>query len=97
MLPAMRPAAAALLLGLLAACAKGEPPSPQLAYCTELYQLYFRYHPVITFAHNGQRVRVELALEDCVHGNYAAGIRTLTTLLIRHRLTVPPPPSGSGE
>lgn len=85
-----------LFLCGLGGCASAEPPSPQLAYCTQLYQLYFRYHTVITYAHDGQRVHAELALEDCIHGNTAAGIKTLTTLLRRQRFDVPPPPSGGG-
>ena len=97
MLPSIRPAAVSLLLCSLAGCAKPAGfSSSQLAYCTQLYQLYFRYHTVITYAHDGQRVHAELALEDCIHGNTAAGIKTLTTLLRRQRFEVPPPPSGSG-
>lgn len=97
MLPSIRPAAAALLLCGLASCTTPEGVSPrQLAYCTQLHQLYFRYHTVITYAHDGQRAQAELALHRCDRGNYAAGIKMLTALLIRDRVTVPPPPSGSG-
>jgi hypothetical protein len=94
----VRPAAACLLLCSLAGCAKPERPAPQqLAYCSKLHQLYFSYHPVITYAHNGQRAQAELALQACTEGNYAAGIGTLTALLSRDRVAVPPPPpSGSG-
>ena len=97
MIPSIRPAAVSLLLFSLAGCAKTEGFAPQqLAYCTQLYQLYFRYHTVITYAHNGQRARAELALEDCTHGDYAAGIKMLAALLTSHRVTIPPPPSGGG-
>ncbi len=49
---------------------------------------------MITYAHNGQRAQAELALHDCTQGRYAAGIKTLTALLIRDRVTVPPPSAG---
>jgi cytochrome c-type biogenesis protein CcmH/NrfG len=51
---------------------------------------------VITYAHDGQRAQVELALHACEQGDYATGIKLLTALLTRERVTVPPPPSGSG-
>jgi hypothetical protein len=96
-LPSIRPAAVSLLLCSLAGCAKPAGfSSSQLAYCTQLYQLYFRYHTVITYAHNGQRAQAELALHACEQGDYAAGIERLTALLARDRVAVPPPPSGSG-
>jgi len=96
-LPSVRPAAVSLLLCSLAGCARPAGFAPQqLAYCTQLHQLYFRYHTVITYAHNGQRARAELALHDCTQGDYAAGIKVLTALLTRDRVTVPLPPSGGG-
>jgi hypothetical protein len=91
-----RSAAVGLFLCGLAGCAKSGPYSPQLAYCEQLYKLYFRYHTLITYAHNGQRAQAELALHACEQGNYAAGIERLTALLVRDRVTVPPPPSGGG-
>ena len=97
MAPSIRPAAVSLLLGGLAGCATPDGfSSRQLAYCTQLYQLYFRYHTVITYAHNGQRAQADLALHACERGDYAAGIDRLTALLVRDRVTVPPPPSGGG-
>jgi len=97
-LPSIRPAAVCLLLCTLVGCAKPAGFSaPQLAYCAQLYQLYFRYHTVITYAHDGQRAQAELALHACEQGDYAAGIKVLTALVARDRVTVPPPPpSGSG-
>jgi hypothetical protein len=96
-LPSIRPAATSLLLCTLAGCTTPEEFSPQqLAYCTQLYELYFRYHTVISFAHVVKRSQAELALHACEQGDYAAGIEVLTTLLTRERVTVPPPPSGSG-
>jgi hypothetical protein len=72
-------------------CASVPPPTPpQLAYCSQLYQLYFQYHTVITYAHDGQRARAELALQSCSDGDYAAGIEELSDLLSRHRVPVPP-------
>ena len=97
MLPSIQPAAASLLLCSLASCAKTEGFSQQqLGYCTQLYQLYFRYHTVITYAHDGQRAQAEVALEDCIHGDYVAGIEMLTALLTHSRMTVPPPPPSGG-
>ena len=96
-MPSIRPAAVSLLLCSLAGCAKPEGFAPQqLGYCTQLHQLYFRYHTVITYAHDGQRAQAELALHACEQGDYATGIKLLTALLTRERVTVPPPPSGSG-
>jgi len=96
--PSIRPAAVCLLLCSLACCAKPEGFAPQqLAYCTQLHQLYFRYHTVITYAHNGQRAQAEFALHACEQGDYAAGIKVLTVLLSRDRVTVPPPPSGDSK
>lgn len=91
----IRPAAVSLLLCSLAGCARPAGFSPQqLAHCTQLHQLYFRYHTVITYAHDGQRAQAELALHACEQGDYAAGIERLTALLTHGRVTVPPPPSG---
>ena len=83
--------------GLLAAAGCAPPPtSPvQLAYCTQLYQLHVRYHTLVTFSQDGQHAQIDLALQDCTWGDYAAGIKVLTGLLTRLRVHVPPPP-GNG-
>ena len=97
MLRSIRQITASLLLCGLAGCtaSKGDWP-PQLAYCAQLHNLYFRYHTIITYGHDGQRARAEIALDDCAHGDYAAGIEMLVALLIQNRVPVPPPPPSGG-
>lgn len=66
----------------LAACAATAPASPrQLARCQELYGLWWNYQQDPVFLHTGERVQAELALDDCQHGRYEEGIRTLKEML----------------
>ncbi|HSH99312.1 MAG TPA: hypothetical protein VLA02_01825 [Reyranella sp.] len=69
-----------------------EPPpaSPERdAYCTRLYNLYQRYHTIVTFAHDGDRARADLAIHDCAYGRYDAGEAELKKLLAREGHKVP--------
>lgn len=89
--PALRLAGLATLVATTAACTSAPPASPQLmARCTQLYRLWARYEQHITFHHTGQLARAELALDDCRHGRYEAGIQELEKMLRRGRFPVPP-------
>jgi hypothetical protein len=80
----------AALAATAAACMSTPPASPPLmARCTQLYALWVRYEPVLTLMHTGQKVRVELAMQDCQHGRYEAGIRELEKILRRGRIPLP--------
>jgi len=81
----------AALVATAVACASAPPASPQLmARCTQLYALWVRYEPVLTLMHTGQKVRVELAMLDCQHGRYEAGIQELEKILRRGKIPLPP-------
>lgn len=88
---ASRLMACGALVATAAACASAPPASPQLmARCTQLYALWVRYEPVLTLIHTGQKVRVELAMVDCQHGRYEAGIQELEEILRRGKIPLPP-------
>lgn len=74
-----------------AACTSTPPASPRLmARCGQFYALWFRYEQHVTFHHSGQRAQAELALDDCQHGRYDAGLRQLEKMLRRGLLPIPP-------
>lgn len=83
----------ALLLAtmlLITACTAAPPASPErLAECNKLFGQWARYEQHWTFHHTGQRVRAELALDDCQHGRYEEGIAELKRLLRRGGFTLP--------
>ena len=82
-----------------AACAAGcstARPSPQLAYCTQLHSHFYRYRPPLRASHSGEIARAEYAIYECRQGRYAESIATLTAMIKRHRVAVPPPPKGAG-
>lgn len=88
---ASRLAAWVALVATAAACTSAPPASPwSMARCTQLYMLWFRYEQNATFHHTGQRAIAELALDDCQHGHYEAGIGALQKLLRRGRIPIPP-------
>lgn len=88
---APRFAASAVAAAMAAACTSTPPASPELmARCTQLYMQWVRYEPILTFIHTGDKARSELALDDCRHGRYEAGLRELEKLLRRGRIPVPP-------
>jgi hypothetical protein len=88
---ASRLAAAAALVGTAAGCAPTPPASPELmARCTKLYMLWVRYQPVLTLMHTGEKARAELAIVDCQHGRYEAGLQELEKLLRDGKIPVPP-------
>ena len=79
-----------------AACAAGcstAKPSPQLAYCTQLHSHFYRYRPPLRASHAGEIARAEYAIYECRQGRYDESIATLTALIRRHRVAVPPPPN----
>lgn len=83
--------ASATLAVAVAACTSAPPASPELlARCTQLYMLWARYEQHYTYHHTGQRARAELALDDCQHGSYDAGLQQLERMLKRGRIPVPP-------
>jgi hypothetical protein len=79
-------------LALLGGC---EPPPASPArndYCTRLFVLYYRYHPITTMAHNNGRAKAELALHRCAYGRYDEGEAELKKLLTQMRIPIPPAP-----
>ena len=68
------------------------PPDPRLAYCTQLHSHYYRYRPLPRANHDGQIAKAEYAVYECRQGRYDESIATLTGLIQRHRVAVPPPP-----
>lgn len=87
-----KPATVALLSALvLGGCAAAGSQAPELmARCTQLYLLWARYGPHLTFHHSGQRTQAELALHDCENGHFDRGLAELERLLRRERIPVPP-------
>jgi hypothetical protein len=88
-------ALAAVLAGAacIAGCSTGRP-SPQLAYCTQLHSHFYRYRPLPRASHAGEIARAEYAIYECRQGRYAESIATLTAMIRRHRVAVPPPPKA---
>ncbi len=87
----LRLATTTALLVAAVACTSPPPASPQLmARCLQLQALWVRYEPVLTLFHSGEKARVELALVDCQHGRYEAGIQELEKILRRGKIPVPP-------
>ena len=75
-------ATATLATATLAACAARPPASPErMAYCQKLYGLWWNFEQDPVFLHTGERAQAELALDDCQHGRYDEGIRTLKEIL----------------
>lgn len=79
-----------------AACIAGcstTKPGPQLTYCMRLHSLFYRYRPPLRASHAGEVARADYAVYECQQGRTAEGIATLTELIERHRVAVPPPPN----
>lgn len=88
---ASRVLTAATMVVASAACTSTPPASPRLmARCTQFYALWFRYEQHITFHHTGQKAQADLALDDCQHGRYDAGLQQLEKMLRRGLIPIPP-------
>lgn len=81
-----------LLTTVITGCTTPDPPA-RLAYCTQLYNLWYRYRSPIAHAHTAQQAPADYALYACQLGRYDEGIAILTDLLQRHKVAVPPPPT----
>jgi hypothetical protein len=81
---------------LLLAALTGSSPVPSmaqsgdLAYCTQLYELAVRYRGRQINGESKPDPDMIVALEQCKHGNAAAGIATLQQRLRSADVTVPP-------
>jgi hypothetical protein len=62
--------------------------SEELAYCTRLHGLYWKYHANF-FHHDGTWVQAELAQSDCDHGKLEAGTKQLKRLLRDDLFVIP--------
>jgi hypothetical protein len=81
---------------LLLAALTGFSPGPSmsqsgdLAYCTQLYELAVRYRGRQINGESKPDPDMIVALEQCKHGNPAAGIATLQQRLRSADVNVPP-------
>jgi hypothetical protein len=97
-------AAIALACGLIAvsgdARARQETPDEQLAYCTRLHGLYWKYHANY-FHHDGTWAEAELARHHCDHGNFEPGTKQLERMLRNDLFVMPsessPTSTGSAQ
>ncbi|MBN9091575.1 MAG: hypothetical protein J0J01_32035 [Reyranella sp.] len=80
------------LLAVLAGLSPGpgRAQSSDLAYCTQLYDLAVRYRGRQINGESKPDPDMIVALEQCKHGNAAAGIATLQQRLRSAAVTVPP-------
>jgi hypothetical protein len=67
--------------------ARQEAPE-DLAYCTRLHGLYWKYHANF-FHHDGTWAQAELARSDCDHGKVALGTKQLERILRDDLFTIP--------
>jgi hypothetical protein len=84
-------AAIALACGLIAVSgdAKARQEAPEeLAYCSRLYGLYWKYHANY-FHHDGTWAQAELARTDCDHGNVELGTKELERILRDDLFVIP--------
>jgi hypothetical protein len=81
----------AVACGLLAvsgdARARQEAPE-ELAYCSRLYGLYWKYHANY-FHHDGTWAQAELARSDCAQGKLNAGTKQLEQILRDDLFVIP--------
>lgn len=78
-------------LSLLAAgCAAKQPPSPELAYCEEMFAIFERYLMPMDWAGNERRdPQADLAIDLCRRGRLNEGIPILEYKLRRARWPLP--------
>jgi len=84
-------------LVLLAAASALVPPlvlvqaaSDDLTYCTTLYDMAVKYRGRAIQGESKPDLDMVVALEQCKHGNAAAGIATLEHKLRDGRISIPP-------
>ncbi len=86
----------AILSGVLIALGGASPaiaqtpsqqPKEDMARCSQLYGAYSKYSGRQNYSHS---VDVDVALEDCRKGNFAAGIAGLSAALQRAGIPIPP-------
>jgi hypothetical protein len=74
--------------------------SEELAYCTRLHGLYWKYHANY-FHHDGTWAQAELAQSDCDHGNLEPGTKQLERILRDDLFVIPseksPTDTGSAQ
>jgi hypothetical protein len=91
--------ACALIVATGDAKARQEAPE-ELAYCSRLYGLYWKYHANY-FHHDGTWAQAELARSDCDHGKLDAGTKQLERILRDDLFVIPsersPTYSGSAQ
>lgn len=85
---------AAMLSGVLIVLGSASPsiaqtPSPKadMARCNQLHGAYSKYSGRVNYMHS---VDVDVALEDCRKGKFAAGVAGLTVALQRAGIPIPP-------
>jgi hypothetical protein len=60
-----------------------------LAYCESLYAMFERYVPSLSKGHNAGGYDADAAVDQCRHGNTAAGIAVLEKKLRDNRFSLP--------
>jgi hypothetical protein len=81
----------AVACGLIAVSgdAKARQEAPEeLAYCSRLYGLYWKYHANY-FHHDGTWAQAELARTDCAQGKLDAGTKELERILRDDLFVIP--------
>jgi hypothetical protein len=68
--------------------ARAQQAPEELAYCTRLNGLFWKYHANF-FHHDGTWVQAELARSDCDHGKLEAGTRQLERILRDDLFVIP--------
>ncbi len=86
----MRAVVVLALLALLGACEPKPPPSPELAYCEEMFATFDRYLQPRDFDGNDRRdPMADLAIDLCRRGRLAEGIPILEQKLRRANWPLP--------
>jgi hypothetical protein len=63
--------------------------SDDRAYCESLYELWVRYVPSLSKGHDAGTFEALALVDQCRHGNTAAGIAALEKKLRDNRFTLP--------
>jgi hypothetical protein len=79
-----------LVMMLASACAPKAPPSPELAYCEEMFAIFERYLMPMDWNGNERRdPQADLAIDLCRRGRHVEGIPILEYKLRRARWPLP--------
>ena len=81
-------ALACSLIAVTGAAAAGQEAAEELAYCTRLYGLYWKYHANY-FHHDGTWAEAELAQYNCDHGKVQSGTKELERILRDDLFVIP--------